>query len=78
MNNNKPEIDRIFHALGDPTRRAMLARLSRAGLLPRDMPEVEALAACLAEAGVIDGELAAAAGPGLLADTLLRVRDFFH
>lgn len=52
--------------------RAMLARLSRAGLLPRDMPEVEALAACLAEAGVIDGELAAAAGPGLLADTLLR------
>ncbi len=52
--------------------RAMLARLSRAGLLPRDMPDVEALAACLVDAGVISEELAAAAGPGLLRETLLR------
>jgi DNA-binding transcriptional ArsR family regulator len=29
MNNNKPEIDRIFHALGDPTRRAMVEKLSQ-------------------------------------------------
>ena len=29
MSKKKPDIDRIFHALGDPTRRAMVERLSR-------------------------------------------------
>lgn len=29
MRRKKPDIDRIFHALGDPTRRAMMERLSR-------------------------------------------------
>lgn len=28
MPRNKPDVDRIFHALGDPTRRAILERLS--------------------------------------------------
>jgi len=28
MSDRKPDIDRIFHALGDPTRRAMVERLS--------------------------------------------------
>lgn len=28
MSNRKPDIDQIFHALGDPTRRAMMERLS--------------------------------------------------
>lgn len=28
MRKKKPDIDRIFHALGDPTRRAMMERLS--------------------------------------------------
>src|SRR5277367_3864846 len=27
MSDNKPDVDRIFHALGDPTRRAMVERL---------------------------------------------------
>jgi len=29
MPGNKPNIDRIFHALGDPTRRIIIERLSR-------------------------------------------------
>ena len=29
MRKKKPDIDRIFHALGDPTRRAILERLSQ-------------------------------------------------
>ena len=29
MRRPKPELDRIFHALGDPTRRAIVERLSR-------------------------------------------------
>jgi len=28
MRKKKPDIDRVFHALGDPTRRAMMERLS--------------------------------------------------
>jgi DNA-binding transcriptional ArsR family regulator len=28
MSDRKPDIDQIFHALGDPTRRAMVERLS--------------------------------------------------
>ena len=52
--------------------RAMLARLSRAGLLPRDIPELTALAACLTDAGVISEEQAASAAPGLLSENMLR------
>ena len=51
---------------------AMLARLSRGGLLPRDLPELKALAACLADADVVSDEVAAAAGPAILAEMLLR------
>ena len=29
MNRKKPNIDRVFHALGDPTRRAILEKLSQ-------------------------------------------------
>ncbi|MGA3134894.1 MAG: metalloregulator ArsR/SmtB family transcription factor [Terracidiphilus sp.] len=29
MRKNKPDIDRVFHALGDPTRRAMMEKLSQ-------------------------------------------------
>jgi DNA-binding transcriptional ArsR family regulator len=29
MLNEKPDLDRLFHALSDPARRAMIARLSR-------------------------------------------------
>jgi DNA-binding transcriptional ArsR family regulator len=29
MNRKKPSIDRVFHALGDPTRRAILEKLSQ-------------------------------------------------
>jgi uncharacterized circularly permuted ATP-grasp superfamily protein/uncharacterized alpha-E superfamily protein len=52
--------------------RAMLVRLARGHLLPRDMPEMAALIACLAEAGIVDRELATGAGTGQLADLLLR------
>ena len=29
MQSKKPDVDRVFHALGDPTRRAILERLSQ-------------------------------------------------
>lgn len=29
MHNHKGDVDRVFHALGDPTRRAIIAKLSR-------------------------------------------------
>jgi DNA-binding transcriptional ArsR family regulator len=29
MSKNKPDIDRVFHALGDPTRRTIMERLSQ-------------------------------------------------
>ena len=29
MNRKKPDIDRVFHALGDPSRRAILEKLSQ-------------------------------------------------
>ncbi len=29
MPNHQPQLDRVFHALGDPTRRAVLERLTR-------------------------------------------------
>jgi uncharacterized circularly permuted ATP-grasp superfamily protein/uncharacterized alpha-E superfamily protein len=52
--------------------RAMLGRLSRGHLLPRDMPDLAALTACLAEAGIVDQEMASGASPAQLADLLLR------
>jgi len=32
MRKKKPDIDRVFHALGDPTRRAIMEKLSRGPL----------------------------------------------
>jgi uncharacterized circularly permuted ATP-grasp superfamily protein/uncharacterized alpha-E superfamily protein len=52
--------------------RAMLARLGRAALTPRDMPDFVALAACLAEAGMLNPDIGAGAGPAVLADQLRR------
>ena len=52
--------------------RIVLGRLSRDTLLPRDLPDIAALIACLVDAGIVSEELAAGAGPGQLADLLLR------
>jgi uncharacterized circularly permuted ATP-grasp superfamily protein/uncharacterized alpha-E superfamily protein len=52
--------------------RILLARLSRAGILPRDLPELQALTACLVEARLLSGDVAAGAAPGVLIDMLLR------
>jgi uncharacterized circularly permuted ATP-grasp superfamily protein/uncharacterized alpha-E superfamily protein len=52
--------------------RAMLGRLSRGTLLPRDLPDMQCLIACMAEAGIVDEEMAAGAGAGQVADLLLR------
>jgi uncharacterized alpha-E superfamily protein len=52
--------------------RTLLARLSRAGLLPRDVPELDALTACLVEARMISADLVAGAAPGVLIEMLLR------
>jgi len=47
--------------------RAVIVRLARGWLLPRDLVELRALALCLAEAGLVDRELSSAApdGPAL-------------
>jgi uncharacterized circularly permuted ATP-grasp superfamily protein/uncharacterized alpha-E superfamily protein len=57
--------------------RATISRLARGALLPRDIPDFAALAACLADAGIVGEDYSVAAGPGLLADMLRRamVRD---
>jgi uncharacterized alpha-E superfamily protein len=52
--------------------RTLLSRLSRAGLLPRDVPELEALSACLVEARMLSADLVVGAAPGLLIEMLLR------
>ncbi len=39
MNTKKPDIDRIFHALGDPTRRAMVEKLSQGPMSVSRMAE---------------------------------------
>jgi uncharacterized circularly permuted ATP-grasp superfamily protein/uncharacterized alpha-E superfamily protein len=52
--------------------RTLLARLSRPGLLPRDVPELQALSACLVEAGMISADIAAGAAPAVLVEMLLR------
>jgi uncharacterized circularly permuted ATP-grasp superfamily protein/uncharacterized alpha-E superfamily protein len=52
--------------------RTLLSRLSRAGLLPRDLPELEALSACLVEARMISADIVAGAAPNVLIEMLLR------
>ncbi len=52
--------------------RIVLARLSRDTLLPRDLPDLAVLVACLVQAGLVSEELAGGAGPGQLADLLCR------
>ena len=52
--------------------RIVLARLSRDTLLPRDLPDLAVLVACLVQAGLVSEELAKGTGPGQLADLLLR------
>ncbi len=52
--------------------RATMTRLSRGALLPRDTPDLEALAACLADAGIVSADFTPAAGTGPLADMLRR------
>ena len=50
----------------------MLGRLGRDTLLPRDVPELETLVACLVDAGIVNEELVQGAGFGQLADLLVR------
>ena len=50
--------------------RALLARLGRGAVLPHEMPEIAVLAACLAEARIIDAELTTASGQAILAHAL--------
>ncbi len=52
--------------------RTVLGRLARDTLLPRDLPEMETLVACLVDAGIVDAELVQGAGGGQLADLLVR------
>ena len=52
--------------------RTLLGRLSRAGLLPRDVPELAALSACLVDARMISEDVAAGAAPTVLIEMLLR------
>jgi uncharacterized circularly permuted ATP-grasp superfamily protein/uncharacterized alpha-E superfamily protein len=57
--------------------RAVLARLARPGLTPRELPDLAVLAECLALADIVEAELSVGAGPAALADILQRalVRD---
>jgi uncharacterized circularly permuted ATP-grasp superfamily protein/uncharacterized alpha-E superfamily protein len=52
--------------------RATVSRLARGAFLPRDVPDLAALANCLADAGIVAEDFAANAGPGALADMLRR------
>jgi uncharacterized circularly permuted ATP-grasp superfamily protein/uncharacterized alpha-E superfamily protein len=52
--------------------RAIITRLARAPLLPRDLPEVRTLAACLVDAGVISDEFAGSSSETIIAEALLR------
>src|SRR5215831_15591357 len=59
--NQSPELDRLFHALADPARRAMVERLSRgpapvselARPLPMSLPAVMQHLGVLADAGLV-------------------------
>jgi uncharacterized circularly permuted ATP-grasp superfamily protein/uncharacterized alpha-E superfamily protein len=52
--------------------RTVLTRIARGTMLPRDMPEMAALLACMVDAGIVSEELSTGAGYGQLADLLLR------
>jgi len=52
--------------------RAVLARVARGTMLPRDVPDMAALVACMIDAGIVNEELAAGAAFSQLADLLLR------
>ena len=52
--------------------RATISRLSRGALLPRDVPDLAALSACLSDAGIVSEDFSAVAGSGLLLDMLRR------
>jgi uncharacterized circularly permuted ATP-grasp superfamily protein/uncharacterized alpha-E superfamily protein len=52
--------------------RATISRLARGALLPRDLPDFSALAACLDDAGIVSEDFSVASGPALLADMLRR------
>jgi len=52
--------------------RTVLGRLSRDTMLPRDVPDMEVLVACLIEAGIVSEELTPTAGFGQLPDLLVR------
>lgn len=66
MLNQTPELDRLFHALADPARRAMLERLSRgpapvkelARPLPMSLPAVMQHLGVLEAAGLVRTEKA--------------------
>src|SRR5215831_13154143 len=64
MLNHKPDLDRLFHALADPARRAMVERLSRgptavselARPLPMSLPSVMQHLTVLEAAGLVRSE----------------------
>jgi DNA-binding transcriptional ArsR family regulator len=64
MLNQSPELDRLFHALADPARRAMLERLSRgpapvselARPLPMSLPSAMQHLGVLEAAGLVHSE----------------------
>jgi DNA-binding transcriptional ArsR family regulator len=64
MLNQSPDLDRLFHALSDPTRRAMVERLSRGSAavselarpLPMSLPSAMQHLAVLETAGLVRSE----------------------
>jgi len=64
MLNQTPDLDRLFHALADPARRAMVERLSRGPVpvselarpLPMSLPSVMQHLGVLAAAGLVRSE----------------------
>jgi uncharacterized alpha-E superfamily protein len=52
--------------------RTVLNRIARGTMLPRDLPDMEALLACMVDAGIVSEELSTGAGYVQLADLILR------
>jgi uncharacterized circularly permuted ATP-grasp superfamily protein/uncharacterized alpha-E superfamily protein len=52
--------------------RFVLGRLSRGAMLPRDVPDMAIICACLVDAGIIEAEQATGTAPGALTELLLR------
>jgi uncharacterized circularly permuted ATP-grasp superfamily protein/uncharacterized alpha-E superfamily protein len=52
--------------------RTVLTRIARGTMLPRDLPDMEALIACMVDAGIVNEELSTGAGYVQLADLILR------